>query len=369
VTADKAGALFTNGSIHITYMMFRADTLTRPPVQRTEAFSILPIFTDRESRTIFTFKQWEGGERFNELWFDWIEIGISTSECRRGRYIGTSQMQFRNQWQSSYMKQPAMTTRTRTGQEEEDQVDTWDITMDEAKIQIPNISGELEQAQAQMDAKGTTDGEIVVESLNGPIITAVEGAWEGAFAGAFEGAVEGDMELVGTGTLLGTDELKGTVSEPERAITLNGVEANIEERKGRAAWTMKPRFSRIEDMAGAGDGNGIGTCNRTQRANTGTMVWAMLFKAPDYVNADLIGGVEDGFMDIGEVHGDRWLLDSSRCVAGQSMNIKARKVHLARREKMWLLLMVGRRLREEVDTGEQDFVHCAVGVSQECENY
>jgi hypothetical protein len=339
------------------------------PIQRTEAFYILPIFTDRESKTIFTFKQWDGGDRINELWFDWVEVGVTTAECRRGQHIGTSQIQFRNEWQSSHMKQPAMTTRTRSSGEEEDQVDTWDITMEDAKIHIPNISGQLEQTQGQIEAKGTTDAELVIESLNGPIITAVEGAWEGLGAGAFEGAVEGDMELVGTGTLLGTDDMKGTVSEPERSITLDGVDADMMERKGRVAWTMRPRFSRIEDMTGAGGGNGIGTIERTQRANTGTVVWAMLFKAPDYVNADLVGGVEDGFADIGEVQGDRWLLASSRCVAGQNMNIKVRKIHLSRREKMWLLLICGRRLRGEVDTGEQDFVHCAVGVSQRCENY
>jgi hypothetical protein len=342
---------------------------TKTPVQRTEAWYLLPILRDQESRTIFTFRQWGETDRFNELWFEWINVGITTSECRRSQYAGTSQMQFRHQWHTGYLKQPAMTTRTRRNEEEEDQTDSWDITMDEAKIQIPNISGSLDQAQAILEGKDATDAEIVIESINGPIITAVEGAWEGLGAGAFEGAVEGDMELVGTGTLVGKGEITGTVSEPKRAITLNTVEAEMEERRGRATWTMKPRFSCIEDMSGNGDGDGIGSSVRSQRANTGTIVWAMVFKAPNYVSPDMIGGVEDGFTDVSQMAGDRWLLTSKRCLAGQSMNIRLRNIHLRRRENLWLLMLVGRRLRDEADTGQQDFVHCAVGVSQKCQNY
>jgi hypothetical protein len=344
-------------------------TCNRPPVQRTEALYVLPILTDRESRTVFTFKQWEGGERMNELWFDWIDVDIATTECRRGQVIGTSQGEFRNQWQTSYMKQPAMTTRTRTNEEEEDQVDLWDITMDDAQIQIPNRTGKLEQGEAQLSAKGSTDGEVVIESLNGPVLTAVEGVFEGMIGGVFEGIVEGDLELVGTGTLFGTDDMQGTVSEPQRAITLDAAEAEMREHKGRAAWTMKPRFSRIEDTTSAGDGTSRSTSNRTQRTNTSTMVWAMMFKAPDYVNPDLVGAVEEGFSDVMEMKGDRWLLRSSRCIAGQRMSLRVKNTHLRRREKLWLLLMVGRRGRDEVDTTQTDFVHCAVGVAQRCQNY
>jgi hypothetical protein len=262
-----------------------------------------------------------------------------------------------------------MTTRTRRTEEEEDQMDTWDIAIDEGKIEIPNISGQAEAAEASLEAKGTTDAEVILESINGPLITAVEGAWEGFAAGAFEGVVEGDIELFGTGTTVGTDDLTGKVSEPERRITLDGVEATLQAHKGSASWRMKPRFSRIEDMTGVGDGKSIGRSERTQRANTGTMVWAFIFKAPDYVNQDLVGGVENGYINVGGVDGDRWLLASDRCTAGQKMRIRVRRVHLTRREKLWLLMMVGRRMRDEVDTAQQDFVHCAVGVSQRCENY
>jgi hypothetical protein len=262
-----------------------------------------------------------------------------------------------------------MSTRTKRNEEEEDQVDVWDITMEEADIQIPNRTGKLEKTEAQIDAKGTMDGEVVIESLNGPVFTAVEGVFEGMIGGVFEGVVEGDMELVGTGTLLGTEDMSGKVSEPERAILLDAAEAEMREHKGRASWTMKPRFSRIEDMASTGDGQTVSTSKRTQRANTGTMVWFFLYKAPDYVDRDLVGGVWEGYLDVGQVDGDRWLIGTDRCVAGQKAEIQVRNVHLRRSERLWLLALVNRRMRSEVSTTEQDFVHCAVGVSQRCNNY
>jgi hypothetical protein len=262
-----------------------------------------------------------------------------------------------------------MTTRTKQPEEEEDQVDLWDITMEQAEIDIPNRTGKLEQSEAKMEANGTTDGEVVIESLNGPIFTAVEGVFEGMIGGVFEGVVEGDMELVGNGTTFGTGELKGTVSEPERAISLDAAEAEMREHKGTAAWKMKPRYTTVADMTGGGDGQTVEAILRTQRANTGTMVWFFLYKAPDYVNADLVGGVWEGYIDVGRVDGDRWLIGSTRCVAGQRAHIQSRNIHLRRREKLWLLAIVGRRMRSEENSASNDFVHCAIGVAQRCENY
>jgi hypothetical protein len=350
-------------------MMWRDEKCPTSPIQRTEAFSILPILDDSNSRTVFTLKQWDGGERINDLWFEWIHIDISTSECKRGEVVGTSQGEFRNQWQSSYMKQPAMTTRTRRTEEEEDQQDIWQIAMDEGKIDIPDIDGELEPVEAAIEAKGSMDGQVEIETLNGPIITAVEGAWEGLGAGAFEGAVEGDMEMVGTGTLIGKDDFTGTVSEPPRKVMLDKAIATLEPQIGNAAWNMKPRYSQVEDIASTGDGQTVSNCRRTQRANTGTMVWFFLYKAPDYVNPDLIGGIWDGYIDVGRVDGDRWLIGADRCVAGQKARIRVRDVHLRRREHVWLLAIVNRRMRTEIATTEQDFVHCAIGVAQRCNNY
>jgi hypothetical protein len=332
-------------------------------------FTILPILSDRNSRTVITFKQWEGGDRMNELWFEWMEINICTAECKRGRQEGTGQGSFKNAWHTQYLKQPAMTTRTRRTEEEEDQQDIWQITMDEGKIDIPDIDGELEPVEATIEAKGSMDGQVEIETLNGPIITAVEGAWEGLGAGAFEGAVEGDMEMVGTGTLIGRDDFTGTVSEPPRKVMLDKVVATVEPQKGKAAWTMKPRYSTIEDMTGSGDGQSVEAILRRQRANTGTMIWFFVYKAPEYVNVDLIGGVWDGYIDVGRVEGDRWVVGSGKCVAGQRVHIHIRNVHLRRQEKLWLLAIVGRRMNGEENGDTNDFVHCAVGVTQRCENY
>jgi hypothetical protein len=80
---------------------------------------------------------------------------------------------------------------------------------------------------------------------------------------------------------------------------------------------MKPRYSHIEDMVGTGEGKTVEAIVRRQRANTGTMIWFFLYKAPEYVRPDLVGGVWDGYMDVGRVEGDRWLIGTDRCVAGQ----------------------------------------------------
>jgi hypothetical protein len=354
---------------HITNTMSASEKAARAPVQRSEAFSIIPIFSDRDSRTIFTFKQWNGGDRINETWFEWMQVDIATTECRRSRQDGTSHGTFQNTWEAQWANQPAMTSRTRRTDEEEDQMDVWQIDIDDAIVDIPNITGQAEAVDGKLDAKGTTDSELVIESLNGPIITAVEGAWEGLGAGAFEGAVEGDMEMVGTGTVIGTDELTGTVTQPERKITLNGVEATIRRQKGTATWTMKPRYSRIEDITSNGEGRMAGMVTRQLRSNSGSMVWAFLFKAPDYVDPDSVGGIWDGETDIGMINGDRWLLGTDRTVAGQKMRISARNIHLRRRERLWLLAIVGRRRISELSTADQDFVHVAVGIAQRCENY
>jgi hypothetical protein len=339
------------------------------PWQRAETFTTAEIRRDWTSRTIITFEQWKQNTRFNELWFSDLQIDIATSECYRDRREGTSQADFLGGWETRFRNQPAVRTTTKRTEEEEDQKDIWDISMDETKVDIPNISGELEGGEAGMQAKGTTDGEVVIESLNGPIITAVEGAWEGAFAGVFEGAVEGDMELVGTGTMVGTDELSGKVTEPERNITLNGVEGTVQAQKGRAVWTMRPRFSRVEDMVSEANGTGRGDYNAMGRVNTGTMVWAFLYKAPSYVDPVRVGDVAIGTVDVSAVDGDRWLVDCGRSVVGQTICLRKRNIHMRRREQMWLLIIIGQRLPGEQSSPEMDLVHIAVGMKQRCENY
>jgi hypothetical protein len=129
-----------------------------------------------------------------------------------------------------------MTTRTRQNDEEEDQQDTWQITMDEGKIQIPDIDGEAEPVEASIDAKGSLDGQLEIETLNGPVVVAIEGAWEGFGAGAVEGASEGDLEMVGTGTLVGKDDLTGTISEPQ----------------GRSCWTKWKQLLNLKTVRGHG---------------------------------------------------------------------------------------------------------------------
>jgi hypothetical protein len=341
----------------------------RAPWQRAETFATAEIRRDWTSRTIFTFEQWKQNTRFNELWFDDLQIEIATSECYRDRWEATSQTEFLGTWESRFRNQPAVWTTTKRTEEEEDQIDIWDISMEEAKVDVPNISGELEAGEASIQAKGTNDAEMIIESLNGPIITAVEGAWEGLGAGAFEGAVEGDMEMVGTGTVIGTDELSGKISEPQRSITLDGVEATVRPSKGRATWVMRPRFSRVEDTLSDANGTGRGDYSARGRVNTGTMVWAFLYKAPSYVDPARVGDVAIGNVDVAGVDGDRWLVDCGRAVVGQAISLKKKNIHMRRREQMWLLVIIGRRLPDEQSNPGVDLVHIAVGLRQRCENY
>jgi hypothetical protein len=337
--------------------------------QRAETFTTAEIRRDWTSRTIVTFEQWKQNTRFNELWFYDLEVDVTSAECCRHRQSGASQTAYLGTWDTRFRDQPAACTRTRRDEEEEDQKDTWELSIDQADVDIPNISGQLDGGDASMQAKGTTDGEVVIESLNGPIITAVEGAWEGLGAGAFEGVVEGDLDMFGTGTVLGTDELKGTVSEPERNITLNGVEASIQPHKGTAVWTMRPRFTRIEDMVSDANGTGRGDYSTRGRSNTGSMVWAFLYKAPSYVDPARVGDMPTGNTDVTSVDGDRWLLDCGRAVVGQTIRLRKRNIHMRRRERMWLLILVGARLPDEQSSPELDLVHFAVGCRQRCENY
>jgi hypothetical protein len=241
--------------------------------------------------------------------------------------------------------------------------------MDPVNIAIPERKGNLRGGEFPVEGVMTMDSQIFMEAVDGPVALAVEGAWEGVGGGAFEGAAEGGLNLTGTGTSLGTAEpVAMTVNEDDRAIEMLQAEATTGKLKGKAVWRARERYTFTEDLLTGGTGQGHFTVQRSTRVNTPTMIWAFLYKAPRYINPDDVGGVSEGPDYIGEIPGDRWLIACDRAKVGQKMCLNARHLHLRNNEKMWVLVITGRRGQDEEGLG-QDFVHIAMGVVQRTNYY
>jgi hypothetical protein len=131
---------------------------------------------------------------------------------------------------------------------------------------------------------------------------------------------------------------------------------------------MRPRFTMASDLFSEGTGRAHSVQSRRQRANTPCLIWAFLYKAPDYVDPQTIGDIQEGSLDIGAIEGDRWVLAADRGMVGQKLQIHVRDVHLRRRERLWLLVLIGRRRQGESDP-EQDFVHLAAGMCERANYY
>jgi hypothetical protein len=148
--------------------------------------------------------------------------------------------------------------------------------------------------------------------------------------------------------------------EDQVATTQKGV--------GRAKWRMRPRFTFARDLLSKGTGQAHSVQTRRQRANTPCIIWAFLYKGPDYVDPNKIGDIQEGSLDIGAVEGDRWVIAADRGTVGQKLQIQVRNIHLRKREKLWLLVLIGRRREGESDP-EQDFVHLGVGMCERANYY
>jgi hypothetical protein len=242
-------------------------------------------------------------------------------------------------------------------EEEEDQVDTWNIHIEPAEPKTVPTTGTLEATNIEGSLGGTINGAMVGE-LMGLVEWGGGGAWEGVAAGSFQGGGAGVVE--GVQAIEYTHDMGSiTTSETTQPGTIDIPEITVKdpERIGTAKWKMIDRETKDTGMYGKNDivlewreavepkepGLG-GEPTIFARQHAGQIGWAFLMKCPWAVYNAL--NTEEQLEDypwgddiwLAMQKWQRWVLSSAIIVDDKEITLSGVNFGLRKNEVLFVML-------------------------------